>query len=246
MATPKRPDPGKGVFETLLVADGGPVELDAHLARLGRSVEEVFCEPAPDAREEVLARTGGIGLGRLRLTVARDDSGRLGTEIVTAEVEPEAVFPGPERGAALRSVAAEGGLGAHKWVDRELLVDAEAEAPGTVPLLVDGDGAALEAGRANVFAVRDGVLITPPLDGRILPGIARARVIEAAREAGIEVREERVALEELRGDEEVFLTGSVRGVEPAVSLDGDPLPRSGPLTERLAAALRRRWLSGPS
>ena len=76
-----------------------------------------------------------------------------------------------------------GGLGEHKWVDRSLLDEAQAALPaGALPLIVDADGAVLEASRANLFAVRDGALFTPPLDGRILPGVTRARVIEIAAE----------------------------------------------------------------
>lgn len=242
----RQPDPAQGVFETMLAHAGLPVELDAHLARLDASLRALYGLPLP-SRTEVRAAEAArvLPLGRLRLTVTPGENGPV-VEASAAEVGAEAVFPAWERGAALRSVAAGEGLGPHKWVDRALLHEAEEAAPGTVPLLVDGDGSALEAGRANLFAVRGGALLTPPTDGRILPGIARVRTIELAREAGIEVREERLSLDDLREAEEVFLTGSVRGIEPARSLDGDPLPRSGEITARLAAALRRLWLSEPS
>ena len=58
-----------------------------------------------------------------------------------------------------------------------------------MPLLLGEGGAPLETSRANVFAVRGGTLTTPPLDGRILPGIARARTIEIAGAMGIGLRE---------------------------------------------------------
>jgi para-aminobenzoate synthetase / 4-amino-4-deoxychorismate lyase len=106
---------------------------------------------------------------------------------------------------------------------------------------VTEDGDVLEASRGNVFAVREGRLLTPPLDGRILPGVVRARVIEIAAELGIEVDEEPLRLTELRGYEEVFLTGSVRGIEPVRALDGEDLQVEGQITAKLAAALRERW-----
>ncbi len=123
--------------------------------------------------------------------------------------------------AALASVTMPGGLGAHKWVDRSPLEEAQARLPGdALPLIVDTDGSALEASRANLFAVRDGALHTPPLDGRILPGITRGRVIELANSATIPVHEQALSHDDLLEADEVFLTGSVRGIEPAGSLDG--------------------------
>ena len=64
-------------------------------------------------------------------------------------------------------------------------------------LLDADDDALLEGSRGNLFLVRDGVLLTPPADGRLLPGVTRARVIELAGRAGIEVREEPLAFERL-------------------------------------------------
>ena len=237
------PDPAKGVFETLLVADGHPVELDAHMARLGASLEALFGERAPgEAAELVSERARGIHLGRVRLTVAPDRAGGLATEVVAAEVDPLLVFPSWELAVDLRSLVVEGGLGDHKWADRALLENAEAEAPaGSVSLVLDGDGVVLEASRASVFAVREGRLLTPPVDGRILPGIARKRTMEVAEEEGVEVREAELRLDDLRQADEVFLTGSVRGVEPVRSVDGTGVRRGDGVSERIAAGLRRRW-----
>ena len=87
-----------------------------------------------------------------------------------------------------------------------------------VPLVVDAeDGAALESSRGSLFVVREGVVVTPPADGRLLPGITRAQAIEVVRALGVELREEAVDL--ARADE-VFMTGAVRGVEPVASCEG--------------------------
>ncbi len=68
------------------------------------------------------------------------------------------------------------------------------------------------------------------------------RAIEVAREQGADVREGELTLDDLRRADEVFLTGSVRGVEPVRSLDGVELEPRGDAATRLAAELRRRWL----
>ncbi len=242
----------------MLVLDGKPVELDAHLERLGGSLRTLYGADLPsDATDQVREGAGGLECGKLRITIAprlvdsvahrptkSTTAGEVGvaTRIITAPVDPAAVFPGAARGIRLRSITVEGGLGEHKWADRRLLERAESDLPpGELALLVDGDGSALEASRASLFAVGDGWLTTPPADGRILPGIARRRTIEVARDAGIEVREEALALASLRCSE-IFLAGSVRGIEPVSTLDGLALPAPGELSARVAAGLRRRWL----
>lgn len=245
-ATPHA-DPGRGVFETMLVLEGRPVELEAHLERLALSLATLYRSALPaGAREEVLKRGGEVRHGKLRLTIAPEINGRLRTRISTMEIETTEVFPAAERGVALRSFVVNGGLGDHKWADRRLLEHAaDAASPGEMPLLVDTDGAVLEAARGSVFCAGEAWLATPPTDGRILPSIARRQAIEVGRAAGIEASEQRLTLEDLRRGGEVFLAGSVRGVEPVRTLDGIDLPLPGEISARIAAGLRRRWLRVP-
>ena len=106
-----------------------------------------------------------------------------------------------------------GGLGGHKWADRRLL--SALAAAGGEPLLCDLDGLVLEAARANVFIVEPGgPIVTPPADGRILPGVTRELVIGLgpARPCGPR-RADRPG--SLAGARELFLTGALAGVEPA-------------------------------
>jgi para-aminobenzoate synthetase / 4-amino-4-deoxychorismate lyase len=237
-----RPDLRHGVIETFLIVDDSPVELDAHLSRLSASVRALYDEEPPDSRDVVVSRARGGGLGRLRLTVEPRSGGGFEVYVVAAPVEPASVFPTDDLGASLFTMTVDRGLGEHKWADRAVLERAEAMGPrGAVPLLVGEGGEVLEASRGNLFTVRDGRLLTPPLDGQILPGVARARVIEIAGKLGVEVDEEPIRLSEMHDFEEVFLTGSVRGVEPARALDGEDLPVGGPITAKLAAELRSRW-----
>ncbi|MBS1885315.1 MAG: aminotransferase class IV family protein [Actinobacteria bacterium] len=242
------PDPRLGVFETILIVEDRPIELDAHLERIGRSVRALYgMKPPRGLADEVLASSRGGGLGRLRLTVEPTRDGGLRSSIVVAGFEPDDVFPTGPFATALRSLPVERGWGDHKYADREMPAREEASAgPGTAPLLVRGDDEVLEAARANVFAVRAGILVTPPLEGSILPGVTRAAVIEEAAKIGVELRRQRLTLEDLHGAEEVFLTGSLRGVEPVRAIDDTEIAAEGPLTTALAAELRRRWFGGAS
>jgi para-aminobenzoate synthetase / 4-amino-4-deoxychorismate lyase len=101
-----------------------------------------------------------------------------------------------------------GGLGPHKWRDRTLLEAHEADDPGTLPLLLDADGYVLEASRASVLVqAGDGTLLTPPADGRILPGVTIARAGATAR---------RLTFDDLRDAAAVYVTSALRGRQPAL------------------------------
>jgi para-aminobenzoate synthetase/4-amino-4-deoxychorismate lyase len=217
-----RPDPALGVFETILVRGGVPVDLRAHLARLERSVSTLYGMELPDdLRTRVLAAAAASPLRRLKI-VARPDGVELDSEVLAAEPAPDPVVVAP--------AVLPGGLGAHKWRDRRLLEEL-AERVDAVPLIVDLDGDVLEAAYANVFVVEGTHLVTPPLDGRQLPGTVRARVL-----ALHPAREERLTLDRIAGADELLLASSIRGIHPARLPDG-PDPRFQ-LGARLRAALR--------
>jgi para-aminobenzoate synthetase/4-amino-4-deoxychorismate lyase len=241
------PDRASGVFETLLVEDGAPVELDAHLARLRGSVRALFgVEPPGEVVRRALEASAALPLGRLRLTVAPapgDAPDALVVDAVTCPVDAAQLFPSWERAVALGPLTIAGGLGAHKWVDRRRLATAAARATSDrLPLVLDEGEEVLEVSRANVFTVEDGVLLTPAADGRILPGVARARAIDVAGALGIELREEPFDLTRLLAAGEAFVTGSVRGVEPVRSVGDAALAGPGEEARAVAAELRRRWI----
>ncbi len=200
-----RPDPGCGAFETVLVENGRPDRLDEHLARLSSSVTELYgaqLDPGTAARAREVA--AGAGGGRSRLRILADPDGSVA---VTSS-------PAVARGAVvarLTPFALPGGLGAHKWRDRRLLDALGARAPGRVALLIDTDGLVLEAAYANVWIVERDAIITPPADGRILPGVTRA-VLLAAEPAA---EEQPIELDRLRSADAIFLTSSIALRHPA-------------------------------
>jgi para-aminobenzoate synthetase/4-amino-4-deoxychorismate lyase len=236
------PDPRQGVFETLLVLEGRPVELDAHLARLHASLAELFPDHDPPPLDVPVERgpygylRTGPAANALRISVAPNGGGEL-------EVQTSVRAVGRRFGpVALHSLPVPGGLGAHKWADRSLLDEAQAGLPAdSLPLIVDEGGAVLEASRASVFAVRDDALFTPSLDGHILPGITRMRVLKLAGEVGIDAHEAELSRADLLTADEIFLTGSVRGIERTESLDGAPLRGGTEITDRLATELWQAW-----
>jgi para-aminobenzoate synthetase/4-amino-4-deoxychorismate lyase len=84
----------------------------------------------------------------------------------------------------------------------------------------------------------DGVLLTPPPDGRLLPGTTRAAVLRAAHGHGIRIGQKPLTLDELTEATEVFVTNAVAGVLPVTAVETvNRTWRPGPVTAALAAAL---------
>jgi branched-chain amino acid aminotransferase len=103
-----------------------------------------------------------------------------------------------------------------------------------------------ECTTANLFVVRDGIAMTPPIDAGLLPGITREFLFEVGQEEGITVREEVLRDEDLFTADEAFLTSTTREVVPIVKVDERTIGvgRPGPITHRLLAGFRRRaWSS---
>lgn len=120
-----------------------------------------------------------------------------------------------------------------------LLVGSEARRHGYQEgIALDVQGYLSEGAGENVFEIKDGVLLTPPLTSSALPGITRDAIIKLARELGIEVREQALTRESLYLAEEVFLTGTAAEITPVRSVDGLTVGegRCGPVTKRIQQA----------
>ena len=102
---------------------------------------------------------------------------------------------------------------------------ADAIALGPGGLVSEGTG-------MNIFLVREGVIITPVLDGTSLVGITRNAVIQMAKDLGYEVQSEPVPRESLYTADEIFFTGTAAEVTPVRSVDHIPVGegKAGPIT----------------
>ena len=250
---------GLGVFETLRTYGGRPFRLAAHLARLRAGAaflrlevaesderiaavlaELVEANAAPDARIRITA-TGG------HADVAAPSRPTAATLIVTAE--PLAPYTSDlyECGAAavlsaIRVNEADPTL-RHKTTSRErhVLALRGARAAGALEaIFLNSAGRVAEGTVSNVFIVERGALATPPPEEGLLPGIARATVLELAEGLAIAAAERPVTIAELRGADEVFLTNSIMEVMPVTRLEGQAVgaDKPGAVTRRLAAAYK--------
>lgn len=122
------------------------------------------------------------------------------------------------------------------------LIKAQAVTDGYAEGIALGpDGRVSEGSGQNLFLVRDGVLITPFLDGTSLQGVTRNAILSIAEDLGIPTREQHVPRESLYTADELFFTGTASEVTPIRSVDRIQVGagKRGPVTERLQATFLR-------
>ena len=244
---------GDGLFETILVAGGKPLWLSAHLARFRRSAQalgfpdpERLAETGTQAARDLLAERSG-SRAALRITWTRGSSatgfapsGSTRVRILARLASLPAKKSSGVHAVYLPALHA-GSLAAHKTCSAMVYVEAArlARAAGVDEgLLSDSDGGIAEASAANLFLWTGGKLVTPPTSLPLLPGVTRARMLRRAEAAGLAVHERAAGIEDLARAEEAFLTGSLAGVVPLLSVDGRRIGngRLGAVTRRLADA----------
>jgi branched-chain amino acid aminotransferase len=100
-------------------------------------------------------------------------------------------------------------------------------------ILLTDDGFIADGSGENVFVVKDGTIMTPPLSTSILPGITRATLIEIAQELGYAVEERNLIRTDLYLADEVFMTGTAAEVTPIRSVDDQEIGPPGEITLKL-------------
>lgn len=123
-----------------------------------------------------------------------------------------------------------------------ILAKIEANRAGAAEaIMLNHDGIVTEATGDNIFIVKNGEILTPPVYVGILDGITRRTVIEAAKKEGIPVRETEFTLFNVYNADECFLTGTAAEAIAVTSVDGRTIGSGvqGEVTKRILAAFRR-------
>lgn len=122
------------------------------------------------------------------------------------------------------------------YINTALAVDEANDVDADEAIFLTAGGHVSEGGGSNLFMLRDGKLVTPPVSDDILEGITRDSVMRLAREMGLDVAERQIDRTELYVCEEVFFCGTGAQVAPCVRIDGRPVGdgRVGPVTRALA------------
>jgi branched-chain amino acid aminotransferase len=250
---------GTTVFEGIRSYDAeegtAVFRLDDHLARLERSAA-MYHMPLPYSREEMrqavhsVITSNGLGACYIRPIVMRG-YGTMG--LFPLEAPVDVAVAAWEWGAYLGEDGLEKGIRAKISSWRRIgssTIPATAKAGGQYlnsilakiethkagyeeAILLNEAGYVADGSGENIFIVREGVLITPPVHASILEGITRASIITLAGDEGIPVVEREVARGELYTADEVFITGTAAEVCPVNEVDDRELGPPGPVTRRL-------------
>lgn len=232
---------GDGLFETLAVQGGEIARLPAHLARLAAGAQ-VLGMPVPSfdltGITAALLQANGLSDAVLRLTLTRG-TGPRGV-LPPAQPSPTLLVTAapmaPPAGAARLVVATVTRRNEHSPLSRikslnyldNILARQEAQARGAdEALILNTQGRVAECTIANVFLVRDGALLTPPIGEGALPGVMRAEILAHG------ATERPITVDDLAAASEVFLTSSL-GVRSVSELAGRTLP-----SQAVAARLRQ-------
>ncbi|HKW63119.1 MAG TPA: aminotransferase class IV [Candidatus Acidoferrum sp.] len=100
-------------------------------------------------------------------------------------------------------------------------------------VMLNERGEVAECTSANIFAVKDGRIYTPPLSSGCLEGITRGILLEISPEAGLAVVEQTLRPEDLYSAEEVFITSTNRSLISVGEIAGHSIPAPGPVCQRL-------------
>jgi D-alanine transaminase len=236
-----------GVYEVVAVSDGGFVDLDGHLARLERSLDELrIARPMTRAALSVV----------LRETVRRNRvrNGSVYLQVTRGAAKREFAFPAgiaPTVVAIARHLdwskaAANAAKGVPaitrpdiRWgrcdiktvglLPAALAKQAAKEAGAYEAWLVDTEGFVTEGSSSNAWIVtKDNVLVTRAPSTDILSGITRSAVLELARREGLTVEFRAFTVAEAQAAKEAFVSSATSYVIPVVTLDGKPIGNGGP------------------
>ncbi len=229
---------GDGVFEAVRVYDGRPFALEAHLRRLERSAANlrlpVDIEAVRADAHRLLAQAGaGPSHELLRIVLTRGGRRLLLTEPLPAI--PERVRLATITYSPTRVLD---GVKSLSYAANMLASRLARERGFDEALLVTPHGRVLEPPTSSIFWVKDGAILTPPLEDHILASITRALVIELTGAS-----EQPCTLEDLNAADEAFLASTAREVQPVAAIDEREFAEVGPVTERAAAAVEARIAS---
>jgi len=236
---------GVGSFETLLLQSGHVPDVEAHLARLADSTSQLSLQsPASERWREWIAEAAGEGapdLGWIKLVVTGGGHalvlrGAIDAEEIGRPVTA-AILPWQRHSrdalASVKSLSYAGHARGLAWAQEKGCEEG---------LWRNERGHLTEACTANLFLVRSGALFTATLSDGILPGTVRALVIEAASALGFHVHETKLRVPSLRRAREGFLSSSVRGIRPLISVDGVAIGdgQPGDATRRISDEVARK------
>ena len=231
---------GLAVYDGLLLNKGCRVFEERHLIRLehaARALEISWPPPISlrSALDEYVAALGEEGPLLLRTQISRGVGGAPTVVITSRDVDPWP-HPGVKVTVEARAKVSASELEQLKSTNRLrniLAREAAMRAGAWEALLMTEEGDLTEGTISNLFCVLDGVVLTPPVERGLLPGIVRAELLDELSLRGEAFAERQLGVAEIERASEVFLTNTSGGLIPVVSVIG--------VHEELPGALGARW-----
>lgn len=254
---------GDSVYETIRAYGGVPFALDEHLDRLYESMRRLRMTPNVE-REAIEARIEGTlaaasvrdayirvivtrGTGEFGLASSLENQGPVYVLVKAYKPPPREWY---DRGMSViipvvrrtPREALDPAIKSGNYLNSILAMLEAREAHADDAILLNPQGFVTEATTSSLFAVLDGIVVTPPLSAGILDGITRRHLIEALRDARVPVAELHLTETDLKRASELFLTSTLKEVVPVRTLDGAPTPVAapGPITRKCADLLSAR------
>lgn len=258
---------GEGIYETMRTYGGLPFLLERHLRRL-RTSARMIALPIPlddhAIGQRIASTTKAAGFGPdagheayIRLLVTRG-VGELSynpadcpESSIVIIVKPHVNLPARdyEVGVTIAIVSTVRNhpasvnplVKSNNLLNSALAMQEAIKRGAFEGLMRNYRGELAELSTANLFIVKNGVAITPPLDAGLLAGITREFVFDIGSSLGVPVREAVLHDADLFGADEAFLTSTTRELVPIVQVDSQTIGdgRPGPVTRRLLEGYRR-------
>ncbi len=228
---------GDGVFDTILVIDGKPQHHDAHIARLLDNAKMLHLNNTPDtatlknaALQLIESNESLTGRFALNTLITRGVASRgLAPTIDTQPTIAMRLAPVPDKSPPIHTIIAqtvrrnEGSplsqIKSCNYGDNILALTEAQQKDANEAILLNNKGLVTCASAGNIFAQIKGELITPPLSDGVLNGITRQLTIE--RHAA-KIRS--ITAKELESADGIYITNSIKGVQPIATLNGKKLP----------------------
>jgi branched-chain amino acid aminotransferase len=259
---------GEGIYETLRTYGGRPFLFSRHMRRLRASAGMLSLE-VPLRDDEIARRSdetmraaklGGSGQSEayIRILVTRGvgeltyDPAACSTPTVVIIVKPQVDLSREdyERGVTVALVdvvrnhpgSVNPLIKSNNLLNSALAMQEAVRRGAFEAIMRNFRGELAECSTANIFIVKHGAALTPPLDAGLLAGITREFLFEVGAEIGIKVREQTLSDDDLFAADEAFLTSTTRELVPIVRVDDRVIGngRPGPVTAALLAAFRAR------
>lgn len=242
---------GDGIYELIPVYGGRPFHLDQHLERLAENLDAMqltkpyrnpeWADIIDQLIEPLADQDQAVYLQVTRGVAPRDHAfPENASPTVFAFTKPMHYANADEREHGVSAITAND----FRWQRCDIkaisllanvILRQQAVSQGAAEAILLNAGKVSEGAASNIFIVSKGMIMTPPKDHRILPGITRDLVVELAQAAGIDCQQTDISESRLRDADEVWMTSSTKEILSIVRIDGAPVGdgRPGPLSVQL-------------